>query len=148
MVEITEAPLDHAALTNRVRHDNAGAVCSFLGTVREMTGERRTVALEYEAYPEMASRKLAELEAEARRRWPLIEVVLAHRVGRLDLGEVSVVVAVSSPHRADAFEACRWLIDTIKEVVPIWKRESWADGGEEWVHPGLDRSDRSGSSGV
>ena len=148
MVEITEAPLDHAALTDRVRHDNAGAVCSFLGTVREMTGERRTVALEYEAYPEMASRKLAELEAEARRRWPLIEVVLAHRVGRLDLGEVSVVVAVSSPHRADAFEACRWLIDTLKEVVPIWKRESWADGGEEWVHPGLDRPDDAGPSGV
>jgi len=148
MVEITEAPLDHAALTDRVRHDNAGAVCSFLGTVREMTGERRTVALEYEAYPEMASRKLAELEAEARGRWPLIEVVLAHRVGRLDLGEVSVVVAVSSPHRADAFEACRWLIDTLKEVVPIWKRESWADGGEEWVHPGLDRPHDAGPSGV
>jgi len=148
MVEITEAPLDHAALTDRARHANAGAVCSFLGTVREMTGERQTVALEYEAYPEMAIRKLAELEAEARRRWPLIEVVLAHRVGRLELGEVSVVVAVSSPHRADAFDACRWLIDTLKEVVPIWKRESWADGGEEWVHPGLDRPDGAGPAGV
>jgi len=136
MVEITESPLDHAALIERVRHANAGAVCSFLGTVREMTGERRTVELEYEAYPEMATKELRKLEAEARRRWPLIEVALAHRVGRLDLGDVSVVVAVSSPHRADSFEACRWLIDTLKEVVPIWKRERWSDGRQEWIHPG------------
>lgn len=138
MVEITESPLDHAALTDRVRHANAGAVCTFLGTVREMTGERQTVHLEYEAYPEMASKKLAELEAEARRRWPLIEVALAHRVGKLELGDVSVVVAVSCPHRGDSFEACRWLIDTLKDVVPIWKRERWADGREEWIHPGLE----------
>jgi molybdopterin synthase catalytic subunit len=94
--------------------------------------------MEYEAYPEMAAKKLAELEAEARRRWPLIEVVLAHRVGRLELGDVSVVVAVSCPHRGDSFDACRWLIDTLKDVVPIWKRENWADGREEWVHPGLE----------
>ncbi|OJW23556.1 MAG: molybdopterin converting factor [Planctomycetales bacterium 71-10] len=138
MVEITESPLDHAALTERVRHANAGAVCTFLGTVREMTGERRTVHLDYEAYPEMAAKKLDELEAEARRRWPLIEVALAHRVGKLELGDVSVVVAVSCPHRGDSFEACRWLIDTLKEVVPIWKRERWADGREEWIHPGLE----------
>jgi molybdopterin synthase catalytic subunit len=138
MVEISESPLDHAALTERVRHANAGAVCTFLGTVREMTGERRTVHLDYEAYPEMAAKKLAELEAEARRRWPVIEVALAHRVGKLELGDVSVVVAVSCPHRGDSFEACRWLIDTLKEVVPIWKRERWADGCEEWIHPGLE----------
>lgn len=138
MVEITDSPLDHAALTERVRGANAGAVCVFLGTVREMTGDLRTVDLEYEAYPEMAARKLAELEAEARRRWPILEVALAHRVGTLGPGEVSVVVAVSCPHRGDAFEACRWLIDTLKEVVPIWKRERWADGREEWIHPGLD----------
>jgi molybdopterin synthase catalytic subunit len=103
-----------------------------------MTGERRTTALEYEAYPEMAGKKLAELEAEARRRWPILDVALVHRVGHLDLGEVSVVVAVSCPHRQQAFEACRWLIDTLKEVVPIWKKEVWADGREEWVHPGLE----------
>jgi molybdopterin synthase catalytic subunit len=138
MVEITEAPLDHAALTERVRHANAGAVCTFLGTVREMTGERRTILLEYEAYPEMAAKQMADLEAEARRRWPVIEMALAHRVGKLDLGDVSVVVAVSCPHRGDAFEACRWLIDTLKEVVPIWKRERWADGRDEWIHPGLE----------
>ena len=137
MVEVTERPIDADAVTHRVRSEQAGAVCLFLGTVREMTGERRTTSLEYEAYPTMAVRKLEELEAEARRRWPVIEVALVHRVGQLDLGEVSVAVAVSTPHRGHAFEACRWLIDTLKEVVPIWKRELWADGTEEWVHPGL-----------
>ena len=137
MIEITESPIDHAAVTDRVRSNRAGAVCTFLGTVREITGDRRTVALSYEAYPEMALKKLAELEAEARRRWPIIEAAIVHRVGELDLGEVSVAVAVSCPHRGDAFEACRWIIDTLKEVVPIWKKENWEDGAREWIHPGL-----------
>jgi molybdopterin synthase catalytic subunit len=137
MIEICSTPIDHAAITERVRSHQAGAVCTFLGTVREMTAERRTVSLDYEAYPEMAVKKLAELEADARSRWPIIELALVHRVGHLDLGEVSVVVAVSCPHRHQAFEACRWLIDTLKEVVPIWKRENWADGTEEWVHSGI-----------
>jgi molybdopterin synthase catalytic subunit len=137
MIEITEAPIDHAALTEQVRSNSAGAVCTFLGTVREMTGDRRTASLDYEAYPEMALKKTAELEAEARSRWPVIDLAIVHRIGHLDLGEVSVVVAVSCPHRNQAFDACRWLIDTLKEVVPIWKKEVWADGAEEWVHPGL-----------
>lgn len=136
MIEITSDPIDHAAVTDRVRSNQAGAVCSFLGTVREMTGDRQTVALDYEAYPDMALKSLADLEAEARSRWPIVELALVHRVGKLDLGEVSVVVAVSCSHRHQAFDACRWLIDTLKEVVPIWKREVWADGTEEWVHPG------------
>lgn len=137
MIEITESAIDHAAVTDRVRSNRAGAVCTFLGTVREITGDRRTVALSYEAYPEMALKKLAELEAEARRRWPVIELALVHRVGELDLGEVSVVVAVSCPHRGESFEVCRWLIDTLKDVVPIWKKENWEDGGQDWIHPGL-----------
>jgi molybdopterin synthase catalytic subunit len=137
MIEITAEPIDHGAVTERVRSPLAGAVCVFLGTVREITGDRRTVALAYEAYPEMAKKKMAELEDEARRRWPVIELAVVHRVGDLELGEVSVVVAVSCPHRQDSFEACHWLIDTLKEVAPIWKKEVWADGKEEWVHPGL-----------
>jgi molybdopterin synthase catalytic subunit len=137
MIEITESSIDYAALTERVRSSRAGAVCAFLGTVREFTGDRRTLALDYEAYPEMALKKLRELEEEATNRWPIIDVAIVHRVGRLDLGEISVVVAVSCPHRDQAFEACRWLIDTLKQVVPIWKREEWADGTHEWVHPGL-----------
>jgi molybdopterin synthase catalytic subunit len=140
MIEITDQPIDHASLTERVRSHQAGAVCTFLGTVREMTGNRQTVSLEYEAYPEMALKKLVELEAQARARWPILGAAIVHRVGHMDLGEISVVVAVSCPHRHDAFDACRWLIDTLKEVVPIWKREQWADGTEEWVHPGLSGS--------
>lgn len=138
MIAITTEPIDHAALTERVRSNLAGAVCTFLGTVREMTGDRRTAALEYEAYPAMAEKRMAELEAEARRRWPIQDAALVHRIGPLPLGEISVVVAVSCPHRDQAFEACRWLIDTLKEVVPIWKKEVWADGTEEWVHPGMN----------
>jgi molybdopterin synthase catalytic subunit len=136
MIEITEGPIDHAAITDRVRLNLAGAVCTFLGTVREMTGDRRTARLEYEAYPEMALAKMDGLEREARVRWPILDAALVHRVGRLELGEISVVVAVSCPHRGDSFEACRWLIDRLKEEVPIWKREVWADGTEEWVQPG------------
>jgi molybdopterin synthase catalytic subunit len=136
MIELTEHPIDHAALTERVRSHQSGAVCSFLGTVREMTGDRRTASLDYEAYPEMALKSMADLEAQARARWPIQDLAIVHRVGHLGLGEVSVVVAVSCPHRHQAFDACRWLIDTLKEVVPIWKKEVWADGTEEWVHPG------------
>ena len=142
MIQITEDSIDHAAITESVRSQSAGAVCTFLGTVREMTGGRRTVALNYEAYPEMAQRKLAELEQQARQRWPIVELALVHRVGALQLGDVSVVVAVSCPHRREAFEACQWLIDSLKQVVPIWKQERWDDGTEEWVHPGLETAQR------
>jgi molybdopterin synthase catalytic subunit len=135
MIEITPDKIDHASITDRVRSNRAGAVCSFLGTVREMTGDRRTIALDYETYPGMALKTLGDLEAEARARWPILELAMVHRLGHLELGEISVVVAVSCPHRQEAFEACRWLIDTLKEVVPIWKKEVWADGSEEWVHP-------------
>lgn len=136
MIALTHAPIDATALLAQVTSPLAGAVVLFLGTVRELTGDRRTTALNYECYPEMAEKKLAELEAEARRRWPLVACAIVHRLGRLELTEASVAVAVSSPHRADAFMAGQWLIDTLKETVPIWKQELWADGGTEWVHPG------------
>jgi molybdopterin synthase catalytic subunit len=118
-----------------VRSPAAGAVVLFLGTVREMTNGRRTVALEYECYAEMAEKKLAELEAEARGRWPLSGCAIAHRWGRLEIGEISVAIAVAAPHRREAFAAGQWLIDRAKEVVPIWKKELYADGAEEWQHP-------------
>ena len=111
----------------------------FLGTTRELTGERRTESLDYECYPEMAQKQMAELETEARRKWPIVECAIVHRLGHLGLGEASVAIAVSSPHRRDAFEAGQWLIDRLKEVVPIWKKENWADGTSEWVHPGLQQ---------
>jgi molybdopterin synthase catalytic subunit len=137
MISLTHQTIDTAALLDCVNSPQAGAVVLFLGTVREVTGGRRTVALDYECYPEMAEKKLAELEAEARRRWPLVECAIVHRLGHLELGEASVAVAVSTPHRQQAFEAGKWLIDTLKEVVPIWKQENWDDGTVEWVHPGV-----------
>jgi molybdopterin synthase catalytic subunit len=139
MPYLTHAPIDPAAVLAQVGSPHAGAVVLFLGTTREVTNGRRTRSLDYECYTEMAERKLAELEAEARQRWPLVACALVHRVGHLDIGEASVAVAVSSPHRDAAFEAGKWLIDTLKEVVPIWKHEHWLDGTSEWVHPGVTR---------
>lgn len=133
MISLTDTPIDYHALTESVRSPQSGAVVLFLGTVREMTGDRRTLALEYEAYPEMASAKLAELEETARSRWPIDRVGVVHRLGHLELGEISVAVAVSCPHRRQAFEAGQFLIDQLKVSVPIWKQENWDDGSKEWV---------------
>ncbi len=138
MVELSDKAIDMSEIMTQVSSRQAGAIVLFLGTTREMTRGRRTISLEYECYPEMAEKKLAELEAEARRRWPVIECAIVHRLGHLELGEASIAIAVSCPHRQDAFEAGQWLIDTIKQVVPIWKKENWADGTSEWVHPGLE----------
>jgi molybdopterin synthase catalytic subunit len=143
MIELTKHPIDVAALLDRVQTAAAGAAVLFLGTTREMTAGRRTDSLDYECYPEMAQRKLAELEAIARGLWPIAECCVVHRLGRLRPGEVSVAVAVSTPHRSDAFDAGRWLIDTIKTEVPIWKRENWADGTTDWVHPHAEQSTES-----
>lgn len=144
MTRLTRDPIDYHALTEAVRSPHCGAVALFLGTVRDLTGEYRTEFLDYEAYPPMAEKKLAEIEAEVRRRWAVGEVALVHRLGRLGVGEVSVAAAVSAPHRAAAFDACRYAIDTLKEVVPIWKRENASDGTGEWVH----QSAKPGERGV
>lgn len=136
MVVLTTQTIDYHQLTEDVRSDGAGAVVLFLGTVREMTEGRQTVALDYEAFPEMARARMEHLESAARDEWPVIEAGIVHRLGHLDLGDISVAVAVSCPHRKDAFEAGRFLIDRLKEDVPIWKKENWADGSTEWVHPG------------
>lgn len=136
MIRLTHEPIDFAALTESVRSDQAGAVVLFLGTVREMTHGRQTLALDYEAYSEMAEAKMNELEAEARTRWPVIEAGLVHRLGHLELGDISVAIAVSCPHRHQAFDAGRFLIDRLKEIVPIWKKENWSDGSTEWIHHG------------
>lgn len=135
-IELTHDPIDCTAVLASVQTTQAGAVVLFLGTVREFTRGRQTLALVYDAYPAMALKSMAELADEAAARWPLSKVTIVHRLGRLELGDVSVAVAVSSPHRGDAFEAGRFLIDRLKEVVPIWKQEHWSDGTTEWVHPG------------
>jgi molybdopterin synthase catalytic subunit len=137
MIQLTNDPIDATTLVDNARHPNAGAVVLFLGTTRELTNGRQTVALDYEAYREMAERRLANLESEARSRWPVIECMIVHRLGRVPTTEASVAIVVSTPHRADAFAAAEWLIDTLKRDVPIWKREEWADGTTEWVHPGM-----------
>ena len=115
----------------------AGGVCVFLGTTRAETSAdgRALVALDYEGYEEMAQRQLQELAVEARKRWPVIRLALLHRTGRVPLGEASVLIAVSTPHRSEAFECCRWLIDTLKAELAVWKKEVWEGGGESWAKP-------------
>src|SRR3954464_15507817 len=135
MILLTRETIDYQGLTEGVRRPNCGAVVTFLGTVRDLTGDQVTVALDYEAYPAMAEKKMAEIEADTRRRWPVGDIALVHRLGRLEVGAVSVAVAVSCPHRGEAFEACRYAIERLKEIVPIWKKENWADGSSEWIHP-------------
>ena len=141
MIQLTDKPIDIDAVLRSVASNQAGAAVLFLGTTREFTGERQTASPDYECYPEMAEKKLAELEAQARRQWRIVECAIVHRLGHLPLGEASVAIAVSTAHRGDAFAAGQWLIDTLKQVVPIWKKENWADGTAEWVHPGLDATE-------
>ncbi|HEX3871091.1 MAG TPA: molybdenum cofactor biosynthesis protein MoaE [Pirellulales bacterium] len=140
MVELTMHPIDPARLLEFVASPKAGASVLFLGSVRDSSEGLATQSLDYECYPQMAEKLLAELESEARARWPLESVAIVHRLGHLAVGETSVAVAVSSPHRAEAFEAGRWLIDTLKVRVPIWKRENRPDGTGDWVHPGVPAS--------
>lgn len=135
MIKLTENPIDATALLQTAQQPEAGAVVLFLGITRQFTQGRETKSLSYEAYREMAVKELERLEQQARDRWPLVDCSIVHRLGEVPLAEASVAIAVSSPHRGDAFEAGRWLIDTLKETVPIWKQERWADGDAEWVHP-------------
>jgi len=138
MIELVSEPINTAAVLDLVASPAAGAVVLFLGTTRQFTADRETASLDYECFDEMARGKLEELEAEARRRWPLVGCAIVHRTGHVAIGEASVAVAVSTAHRGAAFEAGQWLIDTLKEVVPIWKKENWADGSTQWVHPGCE----------
>lgn len=138
MWQLTHDAIDFHSLTETVRRDDCGAVVLFLGTVRSLTHGRETIALDYEAFGTMAEKKLAQIEAEVRDRWPIGEIAMVHRLGHLRVGDVSVAVALSAPHRAQAFEACRYAIDRLKEIVPIWKKENWSDGSTEWVHPGAE----------
>lgn len=135
MIALTHQPIDYSGLTDSVRRPGCGGVVLFLGTVRDLTGDQVTHALDYEAYEPMAEKKLAQIEEETKQRWPIGDMAIVHRLGHLLVGEVSVAVAVSCPHRAEAFEACRYAIDRLKELVPIWKKENGPDGSSEWIHP-------------
>jgi len=135
MIELTHQTIDTEALLSQAHSPDAGAVVLFLGTTRRLTQGRETRTLVYDAYQEMAEKELARLEAEARQRWELSECLIVHRLGEVPLGESSVAIVAASAHRRAAFEAGQWLIDALKECVPIWKQEHWADGTTDWVHP-------------
>ncbi len=133
LVRVSELPLDPSALLDAVSDPTAGAVVSFLGTVRDHSpGKVGVTHLIYEAYLEQVEAKIVELVAAARDTWPLIAVAIEHRVGLVEVGEASVAVVVSSAHRTDAFAAARFLIDELKAKAPIWKQEHWAEGSE-WI---------------
>ena len=132
-VAVTASDLDSASAERFVADPSAGCSVTFTGTVRDHSPGRDGVShLEYEAYTEVVEGKIVEIVAEARDRWPVLRVAALHRVGRVDLGEASVVVSVSSAHRKDAFPAARYIIDELKSRAPIWKKEHWS-GGSEWV---------------
>lgn len=132
MFAIGREPLDPGPLVEAVRRADAGAIALFYGIVRNENLGRRVQYLEYDAYPEMAVKKMREVAEEVRGRFSVLEVGVLHRIGRLEIGETSLLVAVSSGHRREAFEACHFAVDRIKQIVPVWKKEVWEDGSE-WI---------------
>lgn len=132
LIQLTREPLRRDALIAAVSHPSVGGVVVFEGVVRDHARGKQIRYLEYDIYPEMAEQQIRVIVAEAQRRWGIEHVAVAHRFGRLEIGEASVIIVVASPHRAEAFEACRYIIDTLKTTVPIWKKEVATDG-EEWV---------------
>lgn len=131
--EITAEAVSVDEVVARLADPAIGAVVTFVGVVRGETDGRPVVALEYEAYPEMAERVLAEIGAQVRARWPSVrDVAIVHRTGRLAVGVTSVVIALSAAHRAEVFDALRYAIERLKDIAPIWKKELWSDGGATW----------------
>ncbi|PKB84200.1 MAG: hypothetical protein BZY88_00260 [SAR202 cluster bacterium Io17-Chloro-G9] len=132
MIELTHEPLDPQTVTDKVMRDTNGAVVTFLGTTRDNFEGRRVLTLEYEAFPEMAVKKLEEIRQKLKSEFGIDDIAIAHRIGAVPIGEISLVVAVASPHRKEAFFACHAAVDRLKETVPIWKKEVYEDGSR-WV---------------
>ena len=130
---MVDRPIDTSALLAEVAHHRNGATVLFTGTVREVNDGARVSALDYSSYGAMADRELQSIVEEAAERWETPDIVVEHRVGALDLGDVSVAIAVAHPHRGQAFEAARYVIEELKRRLPVWKREHYADGRAEWV---------------
>jgi molybdopterin synthase catalytic subunit len=130
--KIVEGPIDGLTLEDEVRTDADGAVIVFRGVARRHSRGRDVVHLEYEAYPEMAEKVMAQIGEEMKGRWPISRVAIVHRTGVLEIGQASVMIAVSAPHRGEAFEATSYAIDRLKQIVPIWKKEVWSDGSQ-WI---------------
>ncbi|WP_208589099.1 molybdenum cofactor biosynthesis protein MoaE [Gracilibacillus suaedae] len=137
MFEIVEDSISVESLIEKVEDRNAGAITTFIGTVREITGEKKTVYLEYQAYKPMAEKMLAQIGKEINQRWSDTKVAITHRIGSLDISEIAVVIAVSSPHRKPAYQANEYAIERIKQIVPIWKKEQW-ENGEAWIGDQLE----------
>ncbi len=135
MYEITEKPLSVEGVVSAITRRTCGAVASFVGVVREFSRGRQISYLEYEAYPEMAIAKMRQIEGEIRQKWEIEQIAIHHRVGRLGIGEASVVIAVAAAHRQPALEACAYAIERLKQIVPIWKKEVSPDGSL-WVGMG------------
>lgn len=134
MLEVVDHPIDLSRLIAAVRRPDAGAIATFMGTTRDRSGGRQVIRLEYEAYPEMAVREMKRIADQAIEQFAVKAVAMVHRIGVVEIGEASVAIAVSAAHRDPAFRACRFAIDRLKEIVPIWKKEHY-DGGEIWIGP-------------
>jgi molybdopterin synthase catalytic subunit len=132
MIELIHGPLQPERCIEAVRCSGSGGIVAFIGAVRDLSEGKAVEFLEYEAYEPMALAKIHQVVEEAESRWPVKSMAIQHRLGRLEVGDDAVVIAVSCPHRAEAFDACRYAIDRLKEIVPIWKKEH-GEGGEVWV---------------
>ncbi|TWU58412.1 Molybdopterin synthase catalytic subunit [Rubripirellula tenax] len=137
-IDIVDAPIDLNALTEKVSDPDVGAHGWFVGVTRRTTDDRITETLDYEAHRPMAIEQLGQIARQAIDTYSLAHVVIVHRIGRVPVGEASIVVGCSSAHRVDTFAALPWMMDAIKRDVPIWKRETYTDGQQEWVHPDSD----------
>ncbi len=138
LFEIVKEPIALEEVTNKVIRREAGAITTFIGTVREFTYGKRTLSLEYQAYEKMAVKMLERIGNEIKEKWKEAEVAITHRIGTLEISDIAVVIAVSTPHRKDAYEANEYAIERIKQIVPIWKKEKWEDG-EEWIGDQLEK---------
>ena len=136
--EISQEPINTQSVIDKVVQREAGAITTFIGTVRELTHGKKTLYLIYEAYEPMAVKKLEQIGQEIEEKWSGSKVAITHRVGKLDITDIAVVIAVSTPHRADSYEANRYAIERIKQIVPIWKKEHWEDG-QEWIGDQLEK---------
>ena len=131
LYQITQTPISSDEIIGQLADPAVGGIATFVGVVRGITGERETLFLEYEAYPEMAEQTLAQVGQEVQERWPEVrQVIVVHRIGRLEIGDTAIVIALSAAHRRQLFDALHYAIDRIKTIVPIWKKEVWADGAE------------------
>lgn len=137
MFAITKEPISIQEIVDKVVKREIGAIDTFIGTVREFTKGKRTLYLEYDAYVSMAEKKLEQIGDEIKEKWPDATTAITHRIGRLEITDIAVVIAVSTPHRNDSFEAARYAIERIKEIVPIWKKEHWEDG-QMWIGDQLE----------